>query len=636
MKRSFYIPFITLTLVLCVMVLYAPVAHAGNEVINSEYNFVMTKIMTLFAWLVGVSAVILDNVVYYTVVTMGTYVKNLVAVDTTWRILRDIANIMLIFGFLGAGIAAILNVDKFGWKTKMLPMLLVAAVSLNFSLFVCEAMIDGTNLVATQFYTQINGGQITGTKHTDVGSIYRVSNEGISSKLMNQLGLQTLYNAATGENRDTMFKGDNPWYIGFMGIILFMVTAFVMFSLAFILIARFVALIFFIIFSPIGFMGLAIPQMKNRADQWWKHFLEQIITAPVLLLLLYVALAVITDEQFLTGFGEKPNFLALFGEGEKMNLQSFVGAMLPFLVAIGLLLVVVIKAKSMSAWGVGWATKTASRLSGAKLIAGGLGATGRYGVGMPSRYLAKGLRNTGFGRTFIGRGMVDKLEKTAGRSFDVRNTALGGKLAGSAGLNMGVGHKGGYEGALKERVASYERARVGIVGSRDVTKEEMNTISEARAQASETRSAYSEAQREYDKNKAEVEQIESSTIDLNKQAKLEVAKSNLAISSEKLNETRKQHKEALGIAKKMIADTRTAVSEKGRKAVYQERLANKWGIIPVFGTAASKSAKKHVKEEKNKQTLSGAIENYMKSKASSQKVEKEEGEKKEKPPEEKK
>ena len=53
--------------------------------------------------------------------------------------------------------------------------------------------------------------------------------------------------------------------------------------------------------APIGFAGLAIPMLSKYAGQWWSSLFEQTITAPVLLLMLYIALAVITDVHFLTG-----------------------------------------------------------------------------------------------------------------------------------------------------------------------------------------------------------------------------------------------------------------------------------------------------------------------------------------------
>ncbi|MEK7515364.1 MAG: hypothetical protein AAB555_00310, partial [Patescibacteria group bacterium] len=241
-----------------------------NPDLGEGFGKVMTWIMSLFAWLVGVAMVTLDYAVYYTVVTMGDYVKNLSAVGVTWQIMRDIGNIVIIFGFLAVGITIIINKeDWYGGGKKMLPMLLVAAVFINFSLFLSEAVIDTGNLFATQFYTQIKGGSLPSASYMSGTSFMKqIEQDGVSNKIMAQLGLQTMYTAALEPNTQ-VFKAGNTWIIGFMGIILFIITAFVMFSLAFILIARFVILLFLIIIAPIGFAGLAVPQLKGTADKWW-------------------------------------------------------------------------------------------------------------------------------------------------------------------------------------------------------------------------------------------------------------------------------------------------------------------------------------------------------------------------------
>ena len=131
---------------------------------KASLNGVMAYIVQLFAWLLGVAITTLDYAVLFTVVKMGDYVNNLSAVGITWQIMRDIGNIFIIFGFLAIGICVILDVKWYGGGFKMLPMLLVAAIFLNFSLFISQAVVDTGNLFATQFYTQINGGQPTGAK----------------------------------------------------------------------------------------------------------------------------------------------------------------------------------------------------------------------------------------------------------------------------------------------------------------------------------------------------------------------------------------------------------------------------------------------------------------------------------------
>lgn len=412
---------------------------------DDAYNIVMQKIMELFAWLVGVAALTLDTAVFYTVVQMGAYVNKLSAIGVAWSILRDVGNIMLIFGFLAIGITTILNVEWYGGGKKMLPMLFIGAIFLNFSLFITEAVIDTGNLFATQFYKQINGGDLPTAAMTQSAT---VQNEGISNKLMAQLGLQTLYNVNSGKVNKEVFAGTSPWLIGFMGILLFIVTAFVMFSLAFVLIARFVILIFLIILAPVGFAGLAVPQLRARAKQWWDTLFEQTLTAPVLLLMLYVALAVITDAQFLTGFNPTKGGLLDFVNNN--NLAGFGGVILSFLVAMGLLLFVVVASKKLSAFGAGWASQMAGKLSFG-LTAAGLRGTAGWGLQRAST----GWRKSALSRApIIGRAVSGALDSGAKASFDVRGAAISGGLKG-IGVDAGAAQKGGFrdweKGKTKER-----------------------------------------------------------------------------------------------------------------------------------------------------------------------------------------
>ncbi len=430
---------------------------------NQQYDGIMTAIMGLFAWLLGVAMLTLDASVYYTVIHMGNLLSNnnggLAAVGVAWRILRDIGNIVLIFGFLALGIETILGINFYGGGMKMLPILLLSAVLLNFSLFISEAVIDVGNLFATEFFVQINDGQVPQPASFTLTSVH---NEGVSDKIMSQLGLQTLYGNALDPTNKDIFKGGNVLLIGFMGIILFLVAAFVMFTLAFILIARFVALIFIIVVAPIGIAGLAVPKLESQARKWWGVLFEQTITAPVLLLMLYVALAVITDSQFLTGFGVSNSKQGAWtGFVNNGDLPGFAGLMLSFIVAMGLLLAVTVIAKKMSAAGAGAATKWGSRLSGVGLAMAVPGAVGRNTIGRASHSGAAYVRRTSFGRSAAGRLVAGGLDRGAKATYDPRNTsgvkAGAGALLKGTGLNLGTGTKANFADTEKKAIEGREK-----------------------------------------------------------------------------------------------------------------------------------------------------------------------------------
>ena len=347
----------------------------------------------------------------------------------------------------------------------------------------------------------------------------------------------------------------------------------------------------------------------------------------LLLLLLYIALRVITDVNFLTGLGAtKEGWTGTTAN----NISSFASVLISFLIAMGLLLAVIIFAKQLSAFGAGWAIKMGSKLSGVSIAAATPGWVGRHTVGLGANYAARKLRGTALGRSFIGRGFADTLEKkVAGASFDVRNTALG-KSASGIGLDLGKGQTGGYRADLEERVKSYERAAAGIEGRKRTKEEEAAlTLATAGQKAAEDKKAV--AQTEYDtaviehtKQKAEVDRLvvldksnrdkgifdPKTSADLkNVQNKLVTSEATLTAANTKLAQTETEQAARAGEATKLRGKIDYATSKKGAQETYAESL-KEWGKYPIFGTAAAAAAGR-VKSSAGKTKNQLAIEAFM-------------------------
>ncbi len=417
---------------------------------SKTFGPLLGGMMTLFASLTGYAGILLNNTVYYTVLTMGDFIHGLNSIETIWRIMRDIGNILLIFGFLAIGISTILGMSIYGWGSKMLPTLLLVAVFLNFSLFVSQAIIDVGNLFAVQVYKQINGGSLPVAQNImwNAGG-----QEGISNLIMDSLGLQKLYelNSVGGRSAsgEPLISDGKIMLIGFLAILLFIVAAFVMFSLAFILIARFVILLFLIVVSPIGITGLAVPKFEGYAKTWWSTIIKESATAPVLLLLLYIALMVISDDGFLNGLqANSAGYQSLANATDGSDIAGFANLLLSFFIAMGLLLFCTMAAKSMSAYGANSATKWAGRIVGGAI---GLGLTevsvfGRvFGGGVLG-----GAMDNKYTRAWAQKSLAGKAVATTGRflsnrTYDIRNVkpvaAAGGALLGA----LSMGGKSGLE-----------------------------------------------------------------------------------------------------------------------------------------------------------------------------------------------
>lgn len=623
-----------------------------QETIYGWFVSAMTAIMTLFAWLLGIAMIMLDNAILYTVVYMGSYIKGLSAIGVTWDILRNVGNILLIFGFLAIGIGMILNVGWYGGR-DMIPRLIMGAVFLNFSLFMTEAIIDVGNFLATRIYTQINGGAVIGaapslapggnilaqTQNTIAGTASVINNEAVSSKIMNQLGLQRLYGDALNGNKE-LLKANNIPLVAMLGVLLFIVLAFVMFFLSFILISRFVYLIYAIIVAPIGLVGFVIPQFNSFGKDWLYGVFRQSMIAPVMLLLLYVALRIITDAHFL-GFGAPPDFTGFIADRNGgYNIAGFANILISFFVAIGALLGVVYGTRKLGAFGSDWAAKTAGKWSF------GLAALStRLPLGFLSQAGSKLVRQSRFRSTNIGRFAATTLDKGATGSWDIRGSKAGSATLKTLGIDAGTAQEKGYRGQMDKNIKKYEAYGNSLVG-REKTKEDNMNLADAAKAAVAAKAAFEKATEDHTKasnaHKDRVDEVKR----LEEEEKKHVETNNLVqstASSERLQETRqkldtareamsasganvkslklsldaaeKEHeaKKKIEVGVKKDIESRAGVQDaKNARVEYGENLKKGWfGIRSalLFGSGVSEAAKKLVKLQSKEQE---AVENLKK------------------------
>ena len=432
-----------------------PTDSVGPGIFGPIFNF----ILQIFAWLLGAVGVFMAAVINHTVVEAGSFINSLGPIKTAWEVFRDLGNIFLVFGFMAIGIATILDNASYGAK-KALPKLLVVALLLNFSLFAAEFVVDTGNMFATQFYTQINAGKSPTT--------ISFSNEPISGILMDNLKLTTIYNiqdnqgVATNALADATAKNPTPaqqhWFITFLlGIILFIITTFVLGAIALMLLARFVIIVFLLIASPIGFIGLAgIPLVSDYGKKWWSALTNQTLLAPVLMLLLLVALKLIQSAHILQGAGSSFAAATTGGANGVGTVSSIASLLLGFTITAGLMIASLIIAKSLSGKAASFATRNTSRVmfGGSAFLARhtvGRGASAMQGVFGRSKFIDK--------HPLAGRWISSGLKRTASASFDAR----GIKAAKGAGIDLGrAGGRGGFtagEEAFARRREEFAKGR---------------------------------------------------------------------------------------------------------------------------------------------------------------------------------
>lgn len=236
-----------------------------------------------------------------------------------WKLVRDFSNLVFIFGLFVAAFVLILGKSEGGESLynpkRLVARVLIMALFINFSFFMCRSIIDVTNLVARAFYTQISTdndatstneqqtieasaeGNIDSVDLGNVSGIYSHKNligiRSVSLGILSKIQLQDLILKAGGGDA---FSNGN---YGQILITYFMVAlfngflAFLFLSSAIFLISRTIGLWFLMILSPIAFASRVIPALQKKEyfgwDDWFSQFVGLASSVVVYLFFIYLA-----------------------------------------------------------------------------------------------------------------------------------------------------------------------------------------------------------------------------------------------------------------------------------------------------------------------------------------------------------
>lgn len=455
------------------------------------FAHIANYLLSMTASLVGFMGWLLDYAMMETVVQMGENVSEMEGIAHAWQVVRDVSNLIFIFGFLVIGIATILRVTNYGYKT-LLRNLIIAAILINFSLLFAKMVIDVSNLMATELFTLINPNPACNEAKfqtsSDSSAYTDCINSGITGIFANHLRITTMYDPTTakwieGQGADRIEQIIIP--IGFFGSVFFVITAFVFAAGAILLVIRFAVLIILMIFSPIAFAGMVLPQTQKYADDWWHRLFAQSFFAPAYLFMIWLSMVVLSSAP-LAGLGGG-NFAGAITGQDPGAASVFIS----FGVAIAFMIASLIVASKLGAYGAGSAIKfgksmgnNASRYARRGLGAAtfGTAAAGMRGtVGRGSRAAAdsewlKQQASQGGLRGFAARATLRTVAKGADASFDARKVGGVGKK-----LGIGEGAKGGYDTRIKNIVSARQKDAKLIGGGGTIAEErrELNQLRRA-------------------------------------------------------------------------------------------------------------------------------------------------------------
>lgn len=476
-------------------------------------------ILSLVAWIFGGVGVLLNYVVQELVFRMGAMTGMLEGVTIAWTVMRDIANVFLVFLVLFIGVATIVRATSYNSK-RLLFQVILAALLVNFSLYFAKVVIDVTNLFAAQTYIMILKEGLTDpiTGKAAMGDIDPAtcakSNQitplsydskcftiGISGAIINMLRIQSIYKDASQSQATGQQASDIAWnlfYTNILGTILLLILIFIFLAVIVLFITRFITLVYLMIISPVAFVSLVTGKFGFGAT-WWNQLLNNALFAPVYFLLLWVAVLVISRMMLV--------YMPVAGPGQQVysalalgNTSGFT-LLIVFTVAAGLLIGALIAAKKLGVAG----TNMATSFAGGVMFGGAAWAWRNTGGRYSNRRANdKELQDAAAGRRWdpnavwkdangnerkgryvdVGRGTqlraqmkLKTYQKAAASSGDIRNSTRLGKIAKAVpyakeiDLGKGTG-TGGYTAMRKK----YEEGHVKFAESLGVDTERQTAL----------------------------------------------------------------------------------------------------------------------------------------------------------------
>jgi hypothetical protein len=403
-------------------------------------------VLPLFGMLVGWSAIILNWSINEFVIGFGNQFSGGIGtvVDNTWSVARDIFNLTFIFGLVYIGFKMILGTDSSETR-RWLINIVIAALLVNFSLFITKFVVDVSNITAVEILNF--PGAFVENPPGEVD---------FAGSLMQPLQTITIVDQQKnlqGQSDDIGFS------VIFATMLLFIVTAFVFMSAGILLIVRAAVLIVLMILSPFLFIGMVLPMFRGLARSLWRRLFSNAFVAPIYIFFIYLTL------QILGGIGPSGSLGSISPSSVNASDPNFVagiGASLgPFIIAT------VATGKRLEKYGrrqMGNATLGGAAYAGRKV---GGGVANKAAQSKTLRRLATS--DSKYGKYIArpaGQAALRSADKVAGASFDARNVAGLGAATG-----LGTGKKGGFRADVEAKTKR-NKEMMDLIGTRDMDDQE--------------------------------------------------------------------------------------------------------------------------------------------------------------------
>lgn len=453
-KRSKVLEYFTLTVAALVVPTHFAFAASiwdnitswGKGALSAVADFGMDLILTPIVWiahfinsaanlfLLGMGYM-LDTSISYTI--DSSIYKSVSAIQVGWTAVRDFSNMFFIFILLYIAIITILGMARSSTKT-LVAHVIIAALLINFSLFITQVVIDAGNILALGFWNKMITQQGT------------ASGPSASAFFMEGFRVQTEFDSipdGAGGTQKVTKSTQIMIYLG--GAAVSLVAGYVFLAGAVMMIIRSVTLMILMIASPFAFLSFALPKRGEFWGQWTGKLIGSTFMAPAFIFMLYIDMLIIrgtgTGSELIQSSGADQAKFALAFAGQVVNFSVIYN----FVLMIILLLAALTVASKVSSGAGEQGGKWAKSLIGGGAVAGiaGAGAIYRNSIGRAATNALKDKDLQARARLDgkVGaqaRAQLEKYERLSKRTGDLRNSTVGkymGAGLGMVGVSVGKG-----------------------------------------------------------------------------------------------------------------------------------------------------------------------------------------------------
>lgn len=193
-------------------------------------------------------------------------------VYSTWQIFQNIANVIFVIVFLFAIFSQItgFGIDNYGIK-RLLPKLIIAAILVNLSFIICQALVDVSNIVGNGAKDLLMSVNINGQPVQTNQAI----NEFVRGRALAGAGAATagvVAAATAGAWAPALLI---PFLLGLLSVLIAIVFMFILLGI------RQAGVIILVIISPLALLMYMLPNTKSLFDKWKNLFQALLVLYPV-------------------------------------------------------------------------------------------------------------------------------------------------------------------------------------------------------------------------------------------------------------------------------------------------------------------------------------------------------------------